>query len=275
MHSKTTLQLMLGLVLISCVILISFKLKTAGSSINKMENRKVETTTGIAAFSDRIDPNDAVDLRKDYIKYSPLNTVNENGAPVSLLYFSFKLDDIKNILNNINKRYDRIALKFGLDPDLKRWRLIAYGMKGSKLLRSPIYFNSDYTVSSTSTTYDVADASYKLYKQHKKLRTYDEISDLPGDMIGFVFDAWQIDEIVNNNTSAVTPDKVGFYLGLQRVQGEDAYRWHLIAYGMKNGELLNDVKGKAGPSRFPSRMPRVLTRVPSVFDKADPCRPCN
>ena len=106
-----------------------------------------------------------------------------------------------------------------------------------------------------------------LDKKHFKV-TYEDSTN-PGveitkPLVGFVFNANHLREILNDNRSKQIPDEVIFYFGQE---AEKAGNWpfkhsviHIIAVGMKGRELLiND----ADPRRD----------SPSIYDKADPCPP--
>lgn len=104
---------------------------------------------------------------------------------------------------------------------------------------------------------------YVPNRQHLKTRVGS------GDSVlrGIVFDARQLDEIINHNRHPTgtdsTADEVIFYLGKDGESGGWLSKYpnmHVIAAGMKGRYLLIDADQSTATKS-------------SVFDKADPCPP--
>ena len=77
---------------------------------------------------------------------------------------------------------------------------------------------------------------------------------------GFVFDADDLREILDRNTSKIKPDSVIFYFGKEPgLTLPNVANWHIIAYGMKGKQLLDFTK--------------TAGKAESIKDKADPCPP--
>jgi hypothetical protein len=270
MNSKTTLSQVLSLILVSCLILFGCNGKnksrasdsTSASDASKQATKvKLKTAIAPELLSIRIDPIVAQG-------YQNANNLVTDGN-VKLVRFTFKASDIDEILNknpNLSDPPDKLVLKFGITVtgSNKTWHLIAYGMNDGKLLDQPpnvsIFdgaVNDDPVTNSIRITNTTACGWRNKYLD-SSLTTPDRCALRTLVLEGFSFDIWQIQEILTrNHQGGIKPDKVAFYLGLEDPTG--IRRYHIIAYGMKGTMLLNSATKASNPS---------------VFDKADPCPPC-
>ncbi len=121
--------------------------------------------------------------------------------------------------------------------------------------------------SSEDISWELATSLQSEYLEFKPLRVlYTEGGEeKKEDLRGFVFNALQLDTIINLNKSGKTPDEVYFMFGQNGTFKEGLLGIHkrgiiqLVAVGMLNKDLL------------------ITTTLPdtkiSVYDKADPCPP--
>jgi hypothetical protein len=281
MKSKPNLQQMLSLIFVSCLILISWN----GS--NKPKSGKVYLLK-----SERIDKAGAIKLRNLYKSEDILKTVNSHGNEVKLRRFSFDASEMNEIINknayfppNSPGKVDKVDLRFGSETvpghKIDRLHIIAYGMtysaaNGGMLLEKSYNNGSpsiyDKIIQTAPITKRLADDLHNFYDNNNYLTTIDKTGN-EVKLEALSFDAWQIQEILTNNASGKTPDKVVFYLGTEIVKSHKIHRWHIIAYGMKGNELLDYSTAKSS-SKKTGRAPKIAA-APSIFDKADPCPPCN
>jgi hypothetical protein len=85
---------------------------------------------------------------------------------------------------------------------------------------------------------------------------------------GFIFDAKQIREIVDDNKGDIkAPDNVVIYFGLDAATKE----WHIIVYGGTTKTAGQPVSLMDYPKGGTTLMD---SRNVSIYDKADPCPPC-
>jgi hypothetical protein len=276
MNLKINPPKVLSLMLIGYAALTSFKPVSPKANSNGNDL--------IYLSSERLSKDVADQFRSTY-KNSPdvLTTVDGAGKAVKLQTFTFKASDMKEILSKINTAdgtADKVVFKFALDDKNKRrWRLLVYGMTNNSLLENydasanhyTIFYNTDYASRGTRRKKNEAKSLRQLYEQSKLLHTVDKSGNaIP--LYGFAFNADQIDELLNNNVSGEkSPDKIALYLGLEMVG--DNKRWHVVAYGLKNGTLLDYVASPGGKGAGLDN--ELAGQQPSIFDKADPCPPCN
>lgn len=118
---------------------------------------------------------------------------------------------------------------------------------------------------SENITWDAAKALMKEYDSDTIMKTKytkrdgeDTISVLKG----FVFNAVQLDSIINKNQSSIQPDNVLFLFGKDGTflapNGTAWPNMRFIAVGLKGNQILTG----APPDEDPS-----------IYDKADPCPP--
>ncbi len=146
------------------------------------------------------------------------------------------------------------------------------------LLKRGTIFNFEKPDKETDTRIDwgVASDWRNQYLNFKPL----QVSHLPADqksgtkkttqsLTGFAFSAADLKEIITDNHSGRTPDKVVFFIGQD---GKTGKPWHikgqqgnirLIAVGMQEHQLLTNMV-------YPDD---AVSRLPSIFDHADPCPP--
>jgi hypothetical protein len=274
MSSKITFLQILSLILISFVLLISFK------PITTKKHKKVNKSENIALYSERLTKGDAEILRNNY-RNSPyiLRTIDNGGNQVTMEIITFDASAINEILAKVNSSagtQDKVVFKFGFDNQNRR-RFIVYGMTNNGLLEYPdqtgrhsIFYNSDYAPQSMRKRKDEADMSRSLYERRNPLTTIDK-SGNEIELLGFSFNADHINEILNYNASGEKQvNKLVLYLGLEPVRNK--MRWHAIAYGMKGNALLDYASGiplKGHGGTFAD-----VGTFASIFDKADPCPPC-
>jgi hypothetical protein len=278
MKWKTTFWRFIFLTVVSFIIIEGCKPKPKVSALAKAANPPGRPTI----LSVRVDEQTAKALH-DYYDASPaaLSTVDLLGIKIKLEGFKFDTSDLKEILNRVSTidgTTDKIALKFGLDPaQSKRWRLIAYAMKNNVLIETPDasnkftnFYNIDNKspLETTRLTDKQGIDSRALYVANKLLMTIDD-QGKADSLLGFAFNADQINEIIYSNASGKVPNKVVIYLGLVKA-GPSTFTWHVIAYGEKGGNLLDY---STLPVKGTTTSPKTL-RAPSIFDKATPCPPC-
>jgi hypothetical protein len=260
MKSKPTLPQVLSLIFISCGILIGCK-------------------EANPTYSSPIQSTDADNLIKDYRNSNNvIKTFDKNGIQKDLVEFCFNAPDINEIINNNAsniKTVDQVAFYFGHEKNLKRWHLIAYGMippynvpnTGGTLLDFSTIANRDASIFDSEVILpkpkkDAAATSRKYYKDDGPLQTFDKNNN-PVPLYGFAFTATQINQLFGEK-----PDQIALDIGLEYVNGDtNKIRWHLVAYGMKNGAPIG-MTGTATPKL-------LLPTNALYFDKADPCPPCN
>jgi hypothetical protein len=278
MKLKTALQQLLRLMLLACTVSL------AGCVYDTH-----------VMFSAPVKKEEAEGLREDYIKYPAnmlTNTIDNNGTKKNVMKFRFNAADIQEILARVDVNQntkDKIVFEFALDKAPfanggNVWHLIAYGLKfpygtpqNLNLITSAtggkytIFDDVDYATAHTGTRDDpgVALASRNFYAANNLLYTIDKDNVTTDQLYAFSFNADQINEIINNNAYGTTlvPDMVAIYLGMEFVNNDvTKKRWHVIAYGSSNGKLL-DVS-------HTTSIDALTARAESVFDKADPCPPC-
>ena len=119
-------------------------------------------------------------------------------------------------------------------------------------------------------TWDNAQILMKEYKNFKPLKVQhkketDSSKLIISDLQGFVFNASDLYEIIEENRSGEKPDEVIFYFGKQGEFTDGVFDlrknavMHIIAVGMKGKKLLT--------------LPGAKYTEASIFDKADPCPP--
>jgi hypothetical protein len=229
-------------------------------------------------YSSPIQSNTADILIKDYKNSKKvIKTFDKNGIQKDLFEFCFNATDMDEILNNNAskiKKIDQVAFYFGHEKKQKRWRLIAYGMippynipnTGGTLLdfsaianRDPSIFDSEVVLPKPKK--DAGEISRGYYKSNGPLQTFDKNKNRQL-LYGFAFTATQINQLLGEK-----PDQIALDIGLEYVDGDASkIRWHLVAYGMKNGTPI-DTTGTNTPKL-------LLPNNALYFDKADPCPPC-
>ena len=222
-----------------------------------------------------------------------LKTYDEANTQQPLDSFVFKATDLLAILNfqDANGIYpDKIVLKFGSNNNNKksrRWYLIAYGMIDGVLINdnlptTPIFYSAPFgnPPGNSIDSQSAADLE-KNYQKYLRLRSYNKCGNSTSSLSGFSFDSWQIREIISHNRSGKSADEVIFRIGLETFyidedtdnSSNDTIRWHVIAYGRDHGDLLDFVSDAYSSMAKTSTMTKAVRA--SIFDKADPCPPCN
>jgi len=320
MKSKILQQQILSLIFVSYfILLISCKGKGGSSTTEDAQHvNSVDSSVAlfsynaleailIKAHSKQIRKNHADSLREYYLKYQTyaLPTIDSNGNQENLIRFTFRVTDIRAILDSC-KATSTLALRFGLeDPSPfetnevngPTWHLIVYGLNDKVLAKSatdpisgcPIFENSGNSPATYKANNQIASYAASLMKAYKNDGTYLLSTIYPDEppankktiLYGFSFDASQIRAIIDTNSSKVIPDNIEFFIGINHfnVKGTIKTSWHMIAYGSYNGTLLDySVIPVRSSTEIPgiAKDPKTANFVPeSVYDKATPCPPCN
>ncbi len=221
-------------------------------------------------------------LRRNYRHHgNVLRTVTVKNHRRRALKFEFDIASVQEILTKNVSGYaapDTIGLIFGQESPKKgkTWHCLIYGLKNKQLLESPDPSTGSYSI------FDNIARDNKCQRKSKteadKLRAEytkpDHILhslDWNGTRIeleGVMFLASQIQEIIIENHSGNSPDKVVFYFGLQDVR-DKGQRWHIVAYGKKGRKLLTSYTTSLASTSTNA----VIYNRASIFDKADPYPP--
>lgn len=257
MKTKSTVWLILSLILISCIISVDCKAQANGQQL--FDSHLI--TQGIA--NKRI---------ADYNKVlaNVLHTFDTTGKKVKLTGFSFDASQIDEIINhNADGRTpDQLVVFFGFEKTIKRWHVIAFGMVGPFNANGGTALNQSNTPGQAASIFDnavkTAISKPDADDEHNAYLTSPLVTNFKGNnnfkLEGFSFTATQINRVLARDAAGKpTIDKVVLNIGLQFVSNNKAKkRWHIIAFGMKNGAASANTAGATA----------------LIFDKADPCPPC-
>lgn len=221
-------------------------------------------------------------LRRDYRHHgNVIRTVTVKNHRRRALKFEFDTSSIQEILTKNVSGFaapDTVALIFGLEKPAKgkRWHCMIYGVRNKQLLESPgtsgrysIFDNVARDGKCVRKSKKEADTLRSVYKRPGNILKSLAWDGAPIEIEGVMFLASQIQEIITDNQSGKSPDKVVFYFGLEYVS-KKGKRLHIVAYGKKKRKLLDTYI--VSPAKNPISGKAVLNRA-SVFDKADPYPP--
>jgi hypothetical protein len=277
MKSKTTILQLLSFMLTGCVIFIGCKGKNVSGGSKDSESAPAVNNP---RRSEPVPSTDADQLISDYQSSRHIiKTDDGTGRLVALSGFQYEFGQINEIINNnasgtTADKVEQVAFYLAFEPGKKRWHLIAYGMtppynvavSGGTLLdasnttgRLASIFDDKMSAPFPKDKAEKARSFYTDHLNNIPLNTYDK-KNVFRELDGFAFTASQLNQILQKN-----PDHIALAIGLEYPYPDKSkIRWHIIAYGMKNGNPIGTVAtGEA-----------LLPPTGLYFDKADPCPPC-